>query len=75
MAFFWDHYVSSRIPALGYDVRTQTLAVVFPGGRTVYHSPVPYSVYASIFHAKFPEKIYRDIVEKTIPVTGVPSAS
>ena len=76
MAFFWDHNVSNRIRDLGYDVTTQTLAVVFPGRRTVYHSPVPYTVYASIFHAKFPEKVYRDIVERVIPVIrGVPRAS
>lgn len=76
MAFFWDHFVSSSIPALGYDVATQTLAVVFPGRRTVYHRPVPYTVYAAIFHAKFPERLYREIVEKEIPVIrGVPRAS
>jgi len=76
MAFFWDRHVSSGIRELGYDIETQTLAVVFPGRRTVYHRPVPYSVYASIFHAKFPERLYRETVEKGIPVVrGIPSAS
>jgi hypothetical protein len=56
MAFFWDRHVSSGIRELGYDVGTETLAVVFPGRRTVYHRPVPYTVYASIFHARFPER-------------------
>jgi hypothetical protein len=76
MAFFWDRYVSSSIPALGYDIGTQTLAVVFPGNRTVYHRPVPYAVYAAIFNARCPERLYREIVEKDIPVVpGVPGAS
>ena len=68
MAFFWDHGVSTRIRDLGYDGSTQTMAVVFPGGRTVFHSPEPYPVYASIFHTRFPERIYRELVEKTVPV-------
>ena len=47
-----------------------------PGRRTVYHRPVPYTVYASIFHARFPERLYREIVEKAVPVVmGVPKAS
>jgi len=68
MAFFWDRHVSSEIRELGYDAGTETLAVVFPDGRTVYHSPVPYTLYASIFHAKFPARVYQDSVEKEIPV-------
>jgi hypothetical protein len=76
MAFFWDRHVSSGIRELGYDIRTQTLAVVFPGRRMVYHRPVPFSVHASIFHAKFPERPYREIEEKIIPfVKEVPAAS
>jgi hypothetical protein len=76
MAFFWDRHISGGIRELGYDTGTQTLAVVFPGRRMVYHRPVPYTVYASIFHARFPEQVYRDIVEKEIPVVqAVPSAS
>ena len=76
MAFFWDRHVSSGIRELGYDVATETLAVVFPGRRTVYHRPVPYTVYASIFHARFPERLYRETVEKAVPVVmGVPKAS
>ncbi len=70
MAFFWDHGVSNRIQDLGYDESTKTLAVVFPGRRAVYHSPVPYTVYTSIFHARFPERMYRDMVEKTIPLVA-----
>jgi len=34
MAFFFDRFISNRIRELGYDVKTQTLAVVFPD-RTI----------------------------------------
>jgi hypothetical protein len=75
MAFFYDHFVSHGIRDLGYDVKSQTLAVGFPGHRTVYHSPVSYSMYAAIFHARFTEQVYHDSVEDRIPVVGYPEAS
>jgi hypothetical protein len=75
MAFFFDRYVSHGIRELGYDVKTQTLAVVFPGHKTVYHRPVPYPVYAAIFHAKFPERMYHETVEEKVPRVGYPEAS
>ncbi len=71
MHMVWDRHVSNRIRELGYDVATQTMAVVFSDKTTKYHAPVPYLVYASIFHATFPERLYKQIVEGHIPmVTG-----
>ena len=67
MNMVWDRHVSPGIRELGYDIRTQTMAVVFPGGVTKFHAPVPYAVYASVFHATFPERLYRDVVEGKIP--------
>ena len=47
------------------------MAVVFSDKTTKYHSPVPYPLYASIFHARFPERLYKQIVEGKIPmITG-----
>lgn len=71
MNMVWDRHVSNGIRELGYDVKTQTMAVVFPGGITKFHAPVPYPMYAAIFHATFPERLYRQTVEGQIPaVTG-----
>lgn len=70
MNMVWDRYVSHGIRELGYDVGTQTMAVVFPGNITRYHTPVPYQLYSSIFHAKFPERLYRETVEGKIPTIG-----
>lgn len=67
MAFFFDRFISNRIRELRYDVKTQTLAVVFPD-KTVYHRPVPYPVYSAIFHAKFPAQLYRETVKTSVPV-------
>ena len=70
MNMVWDRYVSHGIRELGYDVGTQTMAVVFPGNVTRYHAPVPYPLYASIFHARFPERLYKQTVEGHIPVVS-----
>lgn len=67
MNMVWDRYVSHGIRELGYDVGTHTMAVVFADKTTKYHAPVPYSLYASIFHAKFPERLYKETVEGHIP--------
>ncbi len=66
MNMVWDRFVSNRIRELGYDVKTRTMAVVFADNVRRYHFPVPYSLYASIFHAKFPERLYRDLIEEKI---------
>lgn len=71
MNMVWDRHVSNGIRELGYDVTTQTMAVVFPGGITRYHAPVPYPLYASIFHATFPERLYRQTVESHIPTVNL----
>jgi len=47
-----------------------TLAVVFADKTTKYHAPVPYPLYASIFHAKFPERLYKQAVEGHIPTVS-----
>lgn len=70
MNMVWDRKVSNGIRELGYDVATQTMAVVFPGGITKFHAPVPYPLYASIFHATFPERLYRQTVEGVIPTVN-----
>jgi hypothetical protein len=66
----WDRHVSNGIREIGYDVGTHTMAVVFPGGITKLHAPVPYEVYASIFHATFPERLYREVVDGKIPLVA-----
>jgi hypothetical protein len=66
----WDRYVSSGIRELGYDTKTKTMAVVFADKTTRLHAPVPYPLYASIFHATFPERLYRQTVEGQIPVVS-----
>jgi hypothetical protein len=70
MNMVWDRYVSNGIRELGYDVATRTMAVVFPGGIRTYHSPVPYPLYASIFHARFPLRLYKEVVEGKIPTVS-----
>ena len=70
MNMVWDRHVSNGISELGYDVKTHTMAVVFLGGVTKYHAPVPYPVYAAIFHATFPERLYRQTVEGPIPTVN-----
>jgi hypothetical protein len=72
MNMVWDRYVSNGIRELGYDVTTRTMAVVFADRTRKYHAPVPYPLYASIFHARFPERLYRQTVARQIPtVSGV----
>ena len=70
MNMVWDRHITHGINELGYDVATQTMAVVFAGGITKYHSPVPYPLYASIFHAKFPLRLYKEVVEGKIPTVS-----
>ena len=70
MNMVWDRYVSSGIRELGYDVATRTMAVVFPGGIRKFHSPVPYPLYASIFHARFPLRLYNEVVADRIPTVS-----
>lgn len=67
MNMVWDRHVSNGIRELGYDIETKTMAVVFPGGKKVYHAPVPYDLYASLFHAYNPERVYRQVFEGKIP--------
>ncbi|OPY38220.1 MAG: hypothetical protein A4E35_00642 [Methanoregula sp. PtaU1.Bin051] len=68
MNMVWDRHVSNGIRELGYDVETHTLAVVFPGKKTVLHAPVPYELYASLFHSYNPERVYRETIKDKIPV-------
>jgi len=70
MNMVWDRYVSHGIRELGYDIGTHTMAVVFADKTTKYHSPVPYPMYASIFHATFPERLYKQTVERNIPTVS-----
>jgi hypothetical protein len=67
MNMVYDRHVSNGIRELGYDAGTHTLAVVFPGGKKKFHAPVPYALYASIFHAYNPERVYEETVKGKIP--------
>lgn len=70
MNMVWDRFVSNEIRELGYDIGTRTMAVVFSDKSTKYYSPVPYPLYASIFHARFPLRLYRQIIEGKIPAVN-----
>jgi len=70
MNMVWDRYVSNGIRELGYDVTTRTMAVVFADKTKKYHAPVPYPLYASIFHAKFPLRLYKQVVAGKIPTVS-----
>jgi len=70
MNMVWDRHLSGGIRELGYDIKTKTMAVVFTNKTRKMHSPVPYPLYASIFHATFPERLYRKTVEGQIPVVS-----
>jgi hypothetical protein len=67
MNMIWDRHITRGINELGYDVATRTMAVVFADNSKKYHSPVPYPLYASIFHAKYPLRLYREVVAGKIP--------
>jgi hypothetical protein len=67
MNMVWDRFVSNTIRELGYDVATRTMAVVFADKTTKYHAPVSYPLYASIFHARFPLRLYKQTVAEKIP--------
>jgi hypothetical protein len=71
MNMVWDRHITRGINELGYDVATRTMAVVFADKTTKYHSPVPYPLYASIFHARFPLRLYKQVVEGQIPTVSV----
>jgi len=66
MNMVWDRMVSNRIRELGYDVKTQTMAVVFSDKTKRFHAPVSYPLYAAINHSTFPERLYRDVVDGKI---------
>lgn len=67
MAMVWDRHLIHGINELGYDVKTQTMGVVFADHSVRYHAPVSYPVYASIFHAAFPLRLYKQVIEGKIP--------
>jgi hypothetical protein len=68
MNMVWDRFVSNDIRELGYDINSQTLAVVFANKEKRYHAPVPYPVYAALFHSTFAGRQYRKTVERKLPV-------
>ena len=70
MNMVWDRYVSNGIRELGYDVATRTMAVVFADKTKKYHAPVPYPLYASIFHARFPLRLYKQVIAGKIPTVS-----
>jgi hypothetical protein len=70
MNMVWDRHMAHGINELGYDVKTRTMAVVFADKTTKYHAPVSYPLYASIFHARFPLRLYKQVVEGKIPTVS-----
>jgi hypothetical protein len=70
MNMVWDRHLNHGINELGYDVATQTMAVVFADKTTKYHAPVSYPLYASIFHARFPLRLYKEVVAEKIPTVS-----
>ena len=71
MNMVWDRHISNVIRELVYDGTTQTMAVRFADRTTRYHAPVPYPLYAQIFHATFPERLYDDAVNGKIPTVDM----
>ena len=69
MNMVWDRYVSSGIRELGYDVVHGQWQEYFRGIRK-FHSPVPYPLDASIFHAMFPLRLYKEVIEGKIPIVS-----
>ncbi|ABS55389.1 hypothetical protein Mboo_0871 [Methanoregula boonei 6A8] len=67
MSIVWDRHFSNGIRELGYDIMTERLIVVVPGGERRYYAPVSYAQYAAISGAMFPERIYRETIEGKIP--------
>ena len=70
MNMVWDRHQSRTIRELGYDSKTRTMAVVFADNTRKYHAPVPYQLYASIFHAKYPLRLYKQVVAGQIPTVS-----
>ena len=70
MNMVWDRRITHGINELGYDVATRTMAVVFADKTTKYHAPVSYPLYASIFHARFPLRLYKQAVADNIPTVS-----
>jgi hypothetical protein len=70
MNMVWDRHLNHEINELGYDVATQTMAVVFADKTTKYHAPVSYPLYASIFHARFPLRLYKQVIAEKIPTVS-----
>jgi len=70
MNMVWDRRITHGINELGYDVATRTMAVVFADKTTKYHAPVSYPLYASIFHARFPLRLYKQVVADNIPTVS-----
>ena len=63
-----DRITSPLIHAVTYDIATQTMAVEFTSGRGRNFSPVPYEIYRSIIHSRFPEKTFRQLVRTRVLV-------
>ena len=70
MNMVWDRFVSKDIRELGYDVATRTMAVVFADKSKKFHAPVSYPLYASINHARYPFRLYKQSVAEKIPIVS-----
>jgi hypothetical protein len=46
------------------------MAVVFADKTRKFHAPVSYPLYASIFHARFPLRLYKQVVAGKIPIVS-----
>jgi hypothetical protein len=69
----WNRHLSRQIREIGYDIAAETMVVVFKDATLRYHAPVSYSIYTTIAHSKFPERLYKAIVDGKIPVISGPA--
>ena len=63
----WHIRVSHNIYKIGYDISTETLAIIFSDRSIRYYRPVPYSLYSRFAYAQFPDRFYRKVIEGKIP--------
>jgi hypothetical protein len=67
MSYVWNLRLSNEMRELGYDIETKRLVVTLSDGVRKYYAPVTYETYAALSQAKFPERLFRHIVEGKIP--------
>ena len=62
---------SAIIRAISFDKMTSAIKVEFTSGAIAVHAPVPYETYHTVASSRFPEKIYRHLLDSNVlPVAG-----